>query len=150
MITANNICKDKKVEEANAAEFIDKLPKRLDTIIGEWGVRLSGGQRQRITIARAVLRKPEILILDEAISALDNHSELLIQKSIENISQDTMVIVIAHRLSTIKGADYIYVFEQGSIIESGSLEELMKTRGGEFFKAVELQKFDQTVLSKNL
>jgi len=138
----------KACEKANATEFIDRLPEKLDTIVGERGVRLSGGQRQRVAIARAVLRKPEILILDEATSALDSHSEILIQKSIENIAQDTTVIVIAHRLSTIKGADYIYVFDRGSIIESGSFEQLMKIKGGEFFKAVELQKLDQTALKE--
>lgn len=133
----------KACEKANATEFIDRLPEKLDTIVGERGIRLSGGQRQRVAIARAVLRKPEILILDEATSALDSHSELLIQKSIESIAQDTTVIIIAHRLSTIKGSDYIYVFEKGSIIESGCFNELMKIKGGEFSKAVELQKFDQ-------
>jgi ABC-type multidrug transport system fused ATPase/permease subunit len=135
-------------EKANVTEFTDRLPEKLDTVVGERGIRLSGGQRQRVAIARAVLRKPEILILDEATSALDSHSELLIQKSVESISQDTTVIIIAHRLSTIKGADYIYVFEQGSIIESGSFDDLMRIREGEFFKAVELQKFDQPALKK--
>lgn len=129
----------KACSKANALEFIDKLPKGLDTLIGERGVRLSGGQRQRIAIARAVLRDPEVLILDEATSALDSHSEILIQKSIDDISQDTTVIVIAHRLSTIKSADKIYVLEEGSIIESGSFDELIKIKGGEFLKAVELQ-----------
>lgn len=126
-------------EKANAAEFIDRLPKGLDTIIGERGVRLSGGQRQRIAIARAILRDPEILILDEATSSLDSHSESLIQKSIDNIAQETTVVVIAHRLSTIKAADCIYVLDHGAIIESGSFDQLIKKRGGEFFKAVELQ-----------
>lgn len=139
----------KACEKANASEFIDRLPEKLDTVVGERGVRLSGGQRQRVAIARAVLRKPEILILDEATSALDSHSELLIQKSVESISQDTTVIVIAHRLSTIKGADYIYVFDQGSIIESGSFDQLLQVKGGEFSKAVQLQKFDQTTLSES-
>lgn len=132
----------KACEKANAAEFIDRLPKGLDTIIGERGVRLSAGQRQRIAIARAILRKPEILILDEATSSLDSYSEALIQKSIDTISQETTVIVIAHRLSTIKASDCIYMLEHGAIIESGSFDQLMKIRGGEFLKSVELQMFN--------
>lgn len=136
----------KACEEANATEFIDKLPKKLDTIVGERGVRLSGGERQRIALARAILRRPEILILDEATSALDSHSELLIQQSIEKIAHHTTVIVIAHRLSTIKRADCIYVLEKGSIVESGSFNQLMKIEGGEFLKAAELQGFMQSNL----
>lgn len=126
-------------EQANAIEFVRRLPRQMDTIVGDRGIRLSGGQRQRIALARALLRKPEILILDEATSSLDSHSELLIQESVEQISQHMTVVAVAHRLSTIKKADRIYVLERGAVAESGSFDELMRLSGGEFFKAAELQ-----------
>jgi ABC-type multidrug transport system fused ATPase/permease subunit len=128
-------------ETANANEFIDKLPERLNTIVGDRGIRLSGGQRQRIALARALLRKPELLILDEATSALDSHSENLIQQAIERISSHTTVVAVAHRLSTIKKADCIYVMEEGKIIESGSFVNLMKKEQGSFFKTANMQGF---------
>jgi len=114
---------------ANATEFIERLPKGLDTVAGDRGVRLSGGQRQRIALARAILRKPDLLLLDEATSSLDSHSEKLIQEAIENISHNTTVVVVAHRLSTIKNADLIHVIEHGEVMESGSFDELMKKEG---------------------
>ena len=126
-------------ELANATEFIDKLPQGLDTVVGERGVRLSGGQRQRIALARAMLRKPEILILDEATSALDSYSESLVQNAIDNIAKDTTIIVIAHRLATIMQSDYIYVLDNGSVVEEGSFDHLLAINGGEFFKVAELQ-----------
>lgn len=112
-------------EKANALEFIEGLEAGFDTIVGERGVRLSGGQVQRLALARAIAHKPELLILDEATSALDSESEAHIQKSIENLAQDMTILVIAHRLSTIKKADYIYVLENGSIIEAGNMQELI-------------------------
>lgn len=124
---------------ANANEFIEKLPDCLNTIVGERGVRLSGGERQRIALARAVLRKPEILILDEATSSLDSHSELLIQKAVEKIAQSTTIIVIAHRMSTIRKSDYIYVLDQGRIVEEGTVEMLISLKDGEFLKTAKLQ-----------
>ena len=130
---------DEACNLAYANEFIEKFPKKQDTIVGEHGVKLSGGQRQRIALARAILKKPELLILDEATSSLDSYSETLIQKSIENISKETTLIIIAHRLSTIKKCDTIYVLGHGSIIEEGSFMSLSQKTEGEFYNAAKLQ-----------
>lgn len=112
-------------KKAHAWEFIVKLPRGLDTVVGERGVKLSGGQRQRIAIARAILKDAPILILDEATSALDSDSEKLIQKSLETLMTGRTSIVIAHRLSTIAKLDRIIVLEDGKIVEDGSHEELL-------------------------
>jgi ATP-binding cassette, subfamily B, bacterial len=114
---------------AEADEFIDRLPEGYDTIVGERGQKLSGGQRQRIAIARAVLKNPPILILDEATSAVDNETEAAIQRSLERITIDRTTIAIAHRLSTIRNAHCIYVMEQGKLVESGTHEELIALNG---------------------
>jgi len=114
---------------ANADEFIERFPHIYNTVVGDRGIRLSGGQRQRIALARAILRKPELLILDEATSSLDTYSERLIQKAIENIAKETTIVVIAHRLSTIVNADYVYVLEKGKIIEEGLYRDLVKMDG---------------------
>ncbi|NES76222.1 ABC transporter ATP-binding protein [Okeania hirsuta] len=114
---------------AEADDFINKLPQGYDTIVGERGQKLSGGQRQRIAIARAVLKNPPILILDEATSAVDNETEAAIQKSLEKITQNRTTIAIAHRLSTIRNADCIYVMEYGKIVEFGLHEELLESAG---------------------
>ncbi|MBD1869255.1 ABC transporter ATP-binding protein [Cyanobacteria bacterium FACHB-471] len=116
-------------EIAEAHDFIQRLPQGYDTVVGERGQKLSGGQRQRLAIARAVLKNPPILILDEATSAVDNETEAAIQRSLERITQNRTTIAIAHRLSTIRNADCIYVMEYGRLIEQGRHEELLERQG---------------------
>ncbi len=123
---------------AFADEFIEHLPERYDTIVGERGTMLSGGQRQRIAIARAVLVDAPVLILDEATSALDTESERLVQKALANLTQNKTSIVIAHRLSTIRRADLIVVMEKGKIIETGTHDQLIK-KSGKYKKLYEFQ-----------
>lgn len=123
---------------AGASDFIEILPHRFKTIIGERGHKLSGGERQRIALARALLRNPQILILDEATSNLDSYSERQIQKSLDLIKKDKTLIIVAHRLSTITHADQIFVLEKGEIIERGNHEELI-LKNGLYQKLWELQ-----------
>ena len=123
---------------ANAEEFIDELPDGFETILGDRGVRLSGGQRQRIGLARAILRDPPILILDEATSSLDTESELLIQRALDLLLTGRTVFVIAHRLSTVRGADRILVLEDGRIVGSGTHSELLDA-GGTYRRLYDLQ-----------
>ena len=117
------------IDKANLTEFISSLPDKLDTTIGENGMKLSGGQRQRITIARAFIRKPQLLIFDEATSALDNKSEAEVQKAIDNISNDVTVLIVAHRLSTVKNVDKIFCLDNGKIVEEGDYNELISKEG---------------------
>jgi ATP-binding cassette, subfamily B, bacterial len=116
-------------ELAEAHEFIEAMPLGYDTVVGERGQKLSGGQRQRLTLARAIVRDPAILVLDEATSAVDNETEAAIQRSIDHVSSDRTTIVIAHRLSTVRHADRIHVMERGRIIESGTHDQLVAHGG---------------------
>lgn len=117
-------------QAAEATEFISKLPLGFATRIGERGQKLSGGQRQRLALARAILKNPPVLILDEATSAVDNETEAAIQRSLDVVSRDRTTIVIAHRLSTVRQADCIYLLEAGRIVESGTHDDLLKLNAG--------------------
>jgi ATP-binding cassette subfamily B protein len=114
---------------AEAHDFIAALPEGYDTIVGERGQKLSGGQRQRLSIARAIVRDPAILVLDEATSAVDNETEAAIQRSLEHVARDRTTLVIAHRLSTVRGAHRIHVLEHGVVTESGTHDELVAMGG---------------------
>jgi ABC-type multidrug transport system fused ATPase/permease subunit len=132
-------------QQANAEEFILRLPNGYATAVGERGVTLSGGQRQRLAIARAILRNPPVLILDEATSALDYQSERLIQEALDRLAAGRTVITIAHRLSTIRNASRIIVLEAGRIIEEGDFRTLV-ARGGPFARMVATQNTDDDFL----
>jgi len=121
---------EEAARKANALEFIEGFPKGLETLVGERGVQLSGGQRQRIAIARAILKNPKILILDEATSSLDSKSEHLVQGALDELMKNRTSLVIAHRLSTIKKADKILVLKEGRLVESGTHDELILKEGG--------------------
>jgi ABC-type multidrug transport system fused ATPase/permease subunit len=125
--------------KANALEFIDRFPDKFNTVVGERGIQLSGGQRQRIAIARAVLKDPSILILDEATSSLDSESERLVQEALEKLMQGRTSFVIAHRLSTVKNADIILVIENGVLVEAGKHDQLVQNENGLYKKLSSLQ-----------
>lgn len=135
--TDEEIIKSSKL--AHCHEFISDLPEKYDTFVGERGVKLSGGERQRVAIARAILRNAPILILDEATSSLDSHSESLIQDALDKLMKNKTVIVIAHRLSTIVKMDRIIFIDEGKIIEDGAHKKLLKKKSGQYKKLWELQ-----------
>lgn len=120
------------LEFSSAADFVSKLPQGLDALIGDRGIRLSGGERQRLVLARAILRKPSILVLDEATSSLDTENEAKIQEALERLKGSMTIIVIAHRLSTIRNADQVIVLDQGKIIQKGGFNQLAKEKRGMF------------------
>ncbi len=151
---ATNICLDKEgfktnseiqnrvfsaAKQAFAQEFIEDLPDKYDTVVGDRGLRLSGGQKQRLFIARELYRQPSILILDEATSALDGGSERAIQTSIEELHGTVTVLVIAHRLATIKNADLIYVMDHGKVIEHGTYQDLVSQDNSKFEEMIKIQ-----------
>ena len=127
---------------ASANGFVEKLPNGIDTIIGDRGIKLSGGERQRLVLARAILKKPSILILDEATSALDSESESKIQEAIESLKGYMTIIVIAHRLSTIQNADQIIVLEGGEVIQQGAFVQLAQTSNEMFSLLLQKQQLN--------
>ena len=126
-------------QQSNAWEFIDSFPEKLETIVGDRGIKLSGGQRQRIAIARAILRNPSILLLDEATSSLDAESEKVVQDALNKLMEGRTSIIIAHRLATIREVDMIYVIDEGQIIEEGTHEELSAVEDGAYSGLAKLQ-----------
>ncbi|WDK15004.1 ABC transporter [Colletotrichum graminicola] len=126
--------------EAFADEFIDRLPDGYDTAVGDGGAKLSGGQRQRISIARSIVRKPKIIILDEATSAIDVRGEKIVQAALDRVAKDRTTITIAHRLSTIKKADRIVVLRKGQVVESGTHDSLLRNELGAYHSLVHAQK----------
>ena len=126
-------------KQANALDFINGFPEKMETLVGERGIKLSGGQRQRIAIARALLKNPSILILDEATSSLDSESEKLVQQALETLMEGRTSIIIAHRLSTIRNADKILVLDKGTITEQGTHKELLEIENGTYKNLSNLQ-----------
>ena len=145
-LEANNEEIDAAASAANALEFISRLPKGLDTIVGERGVRLSVGQRQRVAIARALLRDAPILLLDEATSSLDNESEFLVQQALDRLMRGRTTIVIAHRLSTVERAHRILVLDKGHIVEEGTHQQLL-TLGGLYHRLYTRRFVDESTIA---
>jgi ABC-type multidrug transport system fused ATPase/permease subunit len=131
-------------EVANAHGFISKMPDAYDTMLGERGVGLSGGEKQRLSIARAVLKNPNLMIFDEATSAVDSETEKLIQDAIDRVIRGRTTFMIAHRLSTLRKANRILVVDKGRIIENGSHDELMALKG-KYYKLIQIQSMSEKV-----
>ncbi len=127
------------LEFSSAAEFVKRLPDGLDTLIGDRGIKLSGGERQRLVLARAILRKPKILVLDEATSALDTENESKIQEALERLKGKMTIIVIAHRLSTIRNADQVVVLDEGEVIQRGGFNQLANEKRNVFSQLLQNQ-----------
>ena len=137
--TATEFELEEAARKSNSLEFINSFPDGFQTIVGDRGIKLSGGQRQRIAIARAILKDPAILILDEATSSLDAGSEKVVQDALDFLLEGRTSIIIAHRLSTIKDVDHIYVLDKGTIAEEGSHEELLAKEDGIYNNLAKLQ-----------
>ena len=136
--------------EAGAArEFLEELPDKYETLVGERGVLLSGGQKQRIAISRAILRNAQVLLLDEATSALDAESEIAVQAAVEEMSKHRTTLVIAHRLATVRNADRILVFDKGRIVDEGTHESLV-AKGGLYARLARLQFTEGVPMSKSI
>jgi ATP-binding cassette subfamily C protein len=135
---------EQSLELAAADAFVSRLPDGLETVLGDRGVRLSGGEKQRLSLARALLRKPSLLILDEATSALDSENETRIRTAIDGLHGSMTIVIITHRLSTIRGADVIHVLEHGQLVESGGWDELVGKKGGRFAALCTAQGIDGT------
>ena len=131
---------EKACRNANLEEFINELPKKYNTIIGEGGIRLSGGQRQRIGIARALYHNPRVLVLDEATSALDNETEQAVMNAVNKLGKDVTIILIAHRLNTVENCDIIFKLEKGRVVFQGSFKELLSHD-----KKIKLNKLNQLI-----
>jgi ATP-binding cassette subfamily C protein len=143
LLTVNAQASEKELWEAlefaMADQFVKNLPQGLDTVIGDRGMKISGGERQRLVLARAILKKPALLILDEATSALDTNNENKIKESIDRLKGKVTIVVVAHRLSTIQAADQVLVLEEGKVIQKGSFDQLAYEEEGAFHKLLEGQ-----------
>jgi ATP-binding cassette, subfamily C, bacterial len=131
---------------AAAEDFVSRLPEGMNTVLGDRGVRLSGGERQRLALARALLRKPSLLILDEATSNLDSENERRIQEAIEELHGSMTILIITHRLFTTRSADDIYVLEEGRLVESGDIDTLVTRKQGRFLELCKAQSIDTVTL----
>ncbi|CAF4914958.1 unnamed protein product [Rotaria sp. Silwood1] len=135
---------EEAARQANAHDFIMQLPDKYETLVGERGVQLSGGEKQRIALARALVKQPILLLLDEATNALDSANEQIIQEALDKACKDRTTIVIAHRLATIQNAHRIYVLNDGHIIEQGTHETLMAQEGSQYRKMMKAQQEERT------